>query len=267
MNQDDRILMVGCGNSKLSEQMYESNYQNIVNIDISEVIINKMKEQCKETCPKMEFFEMDATNMKFPDNEFDFIIDKGTLDALMCAEDDEIPIKLVQEMFRVTKPGKYFSVISHGGPDERNYFFSEALPITNYKYEIISKKISLSFMSNLINSIRSNKKDASLSDAVKNKETLMNSILDVCISKLEEPGEKNINELSETEKDKLEQRKQKLLSMKVLKLLYKKKTGQLDDDSDKPNKTQEDDIENKENEKKPNIRRSHCFLYLIKKIN
>ena len=26
---------------------------------------------------------MDATNMTFPDNSFDFVFDKGTLDALM----------------------------------------------------------------------------------------------------------------------------------------------------------------------------------------
>jgi ubiquinone/menaquinone biosynthesis C-methylase UbiE len=27
--------------------------------------------------------EMDATEMSFPDNSFDFVFDKGTLDALM----------------------------------------------------------------------------------------------------------------------------------------------------------------------------------------
>lgn len=31
--------MLGCGNSKLSEQMYEAGYHNIVNIDISDSVI------------------------------------------------------------------------------------------------------------------------------------------------------------------------------------------------------------------------------------
>jgi len=39
MTKDDHILMVGCGNSKVSEQMYEVGYKNIVNIDISPTVI------------------------------------------------------------------------------------------------------------------------------------------------------------------------------------------------------------------------------------
>lgn len=36
--------MVGCGNSKLSEQMFDSGYENVKSIDISEVVIERMKE-------------------------------------------------------------------------------------------------------------------------------------------------------------------------------------------------------------------------------
>lgn len=35
MKPEDKILNVGAGNSKLSEEMYEEGYHNIVNIDIS----------------------------------------------------------------------------------------------------------------------------------------------------------------------------------------------------------------------------------------
>ena len=35
----DRILMVGCGNSKLSHQMWEAGYKDVVNIDISPSVI------------------------------------------------------------------------------------------------------------------------------------------------------------------------------------------------------------------------------------
>ena len=36
---DYKILMVGCGNGKFSENMYEDGYQNITNVDISHTVI------------------------------------------------------------------------------------------------------------------------------------------------------------------------------------------------------------------------------------
>lgn len=45
LSLDDRILMVGCGNSKLSYQMCQAGYKNIVNIDISPSVIEQMSKQ------------------------------------------------------------------------------------------------------------------------------------------------------------------------------------------------------------------------------
>jgi hypothetical protein len=36
-----RVLNVGCGNSRLGEQMLQGGFTDIVNIDYSEVVINK----------------------------------------------------------------------------------------------------------------------------------------------------------------------------------------------------------------------------------
>jgi 2-polyprenyl-3-methyl-5-hydroxy-6-metoxy-1,4-benzoquinol methylase len=46
MNKTDKILNVGCGSSRMSEEMYEEGYENIINIDFSpKVIVKWMKEQ------------------------------------------------------------------------------------------------------------------------------------------------------------------------------------------------------------------------------
>ena len=37
------IIMLGCGNSTLSEDMYNDGYKNILNVDFSETVIEKMQ--------------------------------------------------------------------------------------------------------------------------------------------------------------------------------------------------------------------------------
>lgn len=76
--------MVGCGNSKLTEQMFDDGYKGIVSIDISEVIVDKMRNEMLKKNKNIPFLVMDATKMTYEDNSFDVVIDKGTLDALAC---------------------------------------------------------------------------------------------------------------------------------------------------------------------------------------
>ena len=39
LSLDSRILIVGCGNATLSEELYDDGYRNIYNMDISSVVI------------------------------------------------------------------------------------------------------------------------------------------------------------------------------------------------------------------------------------
>lgn len=87
IEKSSSILVVGCGNSKLSEQMYDDGYRTIVNIDISQTVIDQMKETYDKKGKKMEWVAMDATNMQFDSEVFDVVLDKGTLDAVICGKD------------------------------------------------------------------------------------------------------------------------------------------------------------------------------------
>ncbi|KZV93125.1 hypothetical protein EXIGLDRAFT_709983 [Exidia glandulosa HHB12029] len=73
-----RILMLGCGNSAL--------YKNIVNIDYSAVVIDKMNRVHADM--GMEWIEMDIRDLKFDDESFDVVIDKGTMDAMLAGVKD-----------------------------------------------------------------------------------------------------------------------------------------------------------------------------------
>ncbi|XP_054835158.1 eEF1A lysine and N-terminal methyltransferase [Eublepharis macularius] len=79
----DSILVVGCGNSELSEQLYDEGYQSIINVDISERVIKQMGERSAHLRPKMSYLVMDVLQMDFPDGHFQVVLDKGTLDALL----------------------------------------------------------------------------------------------------------------------------------------------------------------------------------------
>ncbi|XP_007446827.1 PREDICTED: methyltransferase-like protein 13 isoform X2 [Lipotes vexillifer] len=85
----EKVLVIGCGNSELSEQLYDVGYQDIVNIDISEVVIKQMKERNASRRPQMSFLKMDMTQMEFPDASFQVVLDKGTLDAVLTDEEEE----------------------------------------------------------------------------------------------------------------------------------------------------------------------------------
>ena len=47
--------MLGSGNSKFSEEMFEDGYQNITNVDISFTVIKQMQDHYKEKIPQMNF--------------------------------------------------------------------------------------------------------------------------------------------------------------------------------------------------------------------
>jgi len=81
--------MVGCGNSKMSEEMARDGFDRITNVDISPVVIEKMQMYYSKTrvISPFEFMTIDATDMPYRSNCFDFCVDKGTYDALACGVD------------------------------------------------------------------------------------------------------------------------------------------------------------------------------------
>ncbi|CAG5116730.1 unnamed protein product [Candidula unifasciata] len=109
------VLIVGCGNSALSENMYDNGLQHLFNIDISDIVIQQMTDRHKSKRPKMVFHKMDVTEMTYPDEYFNAVLDKGTLDALLVSEDADV-VANVQAMFgqiaRCLKLGGRYIIIS-----------------------------------------------------------------------------------------------------------------------------------------------------------
>jgi 2-polyprenyl-3-methyl-5-hydroxy-6-metoxy-1,4-benzoquinol methylase len=58
----DNILMIGCGNSTLSEKMFDNGLKNITNIDISNIVIQQMSVKNQDR-KEMKFLKMDMLNV------------------------------------------------------------------------------------------------------------------------------------------------------------------------------------------------------------
>ena len=80
-----RVLVVGCGNSNFSKDLFDAGVTNLVSIDFSEEVIRRMRERQ----PSLEWRVMDMTDMKgFDGDVFDIVLDKAAMDALVTDEGD-----------------------------------------------------------------------------------------------------------------------------------------------------------------------------------
>ena len=109
----------------LSENMYEDGLRNITNVDFSPFIVKIMADRYKDRGYQIKYLEMNILEMKeFLNEEFSVIIDKGTLDSVLCGE-NAIPLvdKMMKEVYRVLSSNGVFICISYADEDHRRTFF------------------------------------------------------------------------------------------------------------------------------------------------
>ncbi|XP_014072330.1 eEF1A lysine and N-terminal methyltransferase isoform X1 [Salmo salar] len=97
----DKVLVVGCGNSELSEQLYDVGYRHLTNIDISETVVNHMNQKNAKQRPDLTFQTVDATQTPYEDGSYQAALDKGTLDAMASQEEGALAGRMLAEVGRV----------------------------------------------------------------------------------------------------------------------------------------------------------------------
>ncbi|CAM9416155.1 unnamed protein product, partial [Choristocarpus tenellus] len=105
----DRILVIGCGNSNFSAELYDDGYEDVENVDFSQPVVAEMCRLHVRARPRMTWRVMDVTDMhSYKDDSFDVVMDKGTLDALMSEDTPKVReagVKMLAEVSRVLQPG------------------------------------------------------------------------------------------------------------------------------------------------------------------
>ncbi|XP_072330194.1 EEF1A lysine methyltransferase 4 isoform X1 [Scyliorhinus torazame] len=140
IRSDETILILGCGNSSMSYDMFMSGYRSITNIDFSAICIEKMASKYA-SCPGMEWKVMDAKTLEFENESFDVVLEKGTLDAMMVDETDpwnvsqetkEIIDQILKEISRILRKGGRFISITFAQPHFRKQLYAKR----DYKWSI-----------------------------------------------------------------------------------------------------------------------------------
>jgi len=136
-----KILNIGCGNSLMSEHMLEDGYTDLTNIDFSAAAIRIMNKRTKlePKWDKVIYLEMDAAKLDFPDESFDAVIDKGTIDSQLCEKltAKETIDAVVAETYRVLKPGGVFFIISFYKGFERMFLSKKG-----YSWQVYQRMIT-----------------------------------------------------------------------------------------------------------------------------
>jgi SAM-dependent methyltransferase len=115
VDRNDRILLPGCGNAPFSGDMFDSGFENQINIDLSEEAIKTMKTINAGKRPSLaeNSLIMDAMKTTYEDNSFDAIVDKSLIDTTVCMPDGKgMTKKFVKEMCRILKDGGVYVTMS-----------------------------------------------------------------------------------------------------------------------------------------------------------
>ena len=110
--------------------MWSDGYQNIINIDYSEPIIQVMQQRT-QSLVGLEWYLMDMKDLSFPSQSFDIVLDKGSLDAIWTDGSSvwqpsqsvlsDITVT-IDEIYRVLRDGGSFISISFGQPHFRKQY-------------------------------------------------------------------------------------------------------------------------------------------------
>jgi EEF1A lysine methyltransferase 4 len=136
-DKDARVLLVGCGTSRLGVDMHEAGYRNVVQSDYSDECLRSMSSQF----PHVPYIRADMLKLEADLHEalgeeelFDAVIDKAAMDALLAAKGDtwdppedllDIARTICAQTVRVLRPGGLYLQISFAQPHFRRKYLEQ----------------------------------------------------------------------------------------------------------------------------------------------
>ena len=119
--EDQPVLIIGCGNSKFGEDLLEMRRASpVVQIDVSQRVVETMSIRCREAMQTgdMLILQDDATILSvIPDASCQAAVDKGLMDALFCADAYNHCWEILHSVHRVLRAQGHFIMFSYSKPE------------------------------------------------------------------------------------------------------------------------------------------------------
>ena len=119
--KDKRILLLGCGNSRMGEEMIDHGWSGpIIQTDVSRKAVTDLTERCESyiSSGSMECVCDDATCLTaFEPESMDSVVDKGLVDALFCANRPDQLEGVMSAVHRTLVPGGVWCFFSFSRPE------------------------------------------------------------------------------------------------------------------------------------------------------
>ncbi len=124
INRDTKILDLCCGSAQATKYLVKYS-DNVTGLDASPLSL----ERSRRNVPAANYVEAFAENMPFGDNEFDLVHTSAALHEMKPMQLQEI----LQEVYRVLKPGGVFTLIDFHPPT--NPLFWPGLTVFMWLFE------------------------------------------------------------------------------------------------------------------------------------
>ncbi|XP_027439273.2 EEF1A lysine methyltransferase 4 isoform X4 [Zalophus californianus] len=134
LRPEDRILVLGCGNSALSYELFLGGFPDVTSVDYSSVVVAVMQARYAHV-PTLRWETMDVRALDFPSGSFDVVLEKGMLDALLAGERDPWNVssegvhtvdQVLSEVSRVLVHGGRFISLTSAAPHFRIRHYAQA---------------------------------------------------------------------------------------------------------------------------------------------
>ncbi|XP_020735623.1 endothelin-converting enzyme 2 isoform X7 [Odocoileus virginianus] len=134
LRPEDRILVLGCGNSALSYELFLGGFPDVTSVDYSSVVVAAMRARYAHV-PTLRWETMDVRALGFTSGSFDVVLEKGTLDALLTGEQDPWTVssdgvhtvdQVLNEVSRVLVPTGRFISLTSAAPHFRTRHYAQA---------------------------------------------------------------------------------------------------------------------------------------------